>query len=138
MPESDVVAKIPRAVSLDQIVIAKRRWGVSASALAYRLNKLSVLSDWIYRGIVIEIGRRGYRTEEPNEMEREESLLWKKVLGDLWSKKITKKDIAKELAVPIEEIENLVFGLVLRKGTTPEERQRGVGQPGLRLIKDGV
>ncbi len=95
MPQSDIEAKIPRALTLDQIVIAKRRWGVSAAALAYRLNKLGILSNWLYRGMVIEMGRRDYRKNEPNEMDREESVVWQKVFSDLWSKKITKDTIAK-------------------------------------------
>ena len=115
MPQSDIEAKIPRALNLDQIKIAKQRWGVSTSALAYRMNKLGILSPWLYRGIVIEIGRRGYRTEEPNEMPREESIVWRTVLNDLWSSKISKNHIATELHIPVEELENLIFGLVLSK-----------------------
>lgn len=134
MPQSDIEAKIPRALTLDQIVIAKRRWGVSAAALAYRLNKLGILSDWLYRGMVIEMGRRDYRKNEPNEMEREESVVWQKVFSDLWSKKITKDTIAKELHVPIAEIENLIFGLVIRKGANPEQRKENGPPPGLKLV----
>ncbi|WP_264048838.1 helix-turn-helix domain-containing protein [Methylobacterium flocculans] len=134
MPQSDIEAKIPRALTLDQIVVAKRRWGVSGAALAYRLNKVGILSDWLYRGMVIEMGRRDYRKNEPNEMEREESVVWQKVFSDLWSKKITKDTIAKELHVPISEIENLIFGLVIRKGANPEQRKESGPPPGLKLV----
>jgi Zn-dependent peptidase ImmA (M78 family) len=134
MPQSDIEAKIPRALTLDQIVIAKRRWGVSAAALAYRLHKLGILSDWLYRGMVIEMGRRGYRDDEPNEMEHEESVVWQKVFSDLWSKKITKDTIAADLHVPIGEIENLIFGLVIRKGVNPDQRRAGVRPVGLKLV----
>ncbi|WHQ72508.1 XRE family transcriptional regulator [Methylorubrum extorquens] len=134
MPQSDIEAKIPRALTLDQIVIAKRRWGVSVGALAYRLNKLGILSDWLYRGMLIEMGRRDYRKNEPNEMEREESVVWQKVFSDLWSKKITKDTIARELHVPIAEIENLIFGLVIRKGVSPEQRKESGPPPGLKLV----
>ena len=132
MPQSDVEAKIPRALTLDQIKVAKQRWGVSTSALAYRLNKLGILSPWLYRGIVIEIGRRGYRTEEPNEMPREESIVWRKVLNDLWSSKISKNHIADDLKIPVGELENLIFGLVLSKsaGAAP-----GAGRPPLTLVQ---
>ena len=133
MPQSDVEAKIPRALTLDQIVIAKRRWGVSASALAYRLNKLGKISDWLYRGIVIEMGRRGYRDNEPNMIEREESVLWRKVLSDLWSKKINKDRIAAELHVPVYEIENVIFGLVLHTGAGMGDTNKSP-QSGLRLV----
>ncbi len=135
MPQSDIEAKIPRALSLDQIVLAKRRWGVSAAALAYRLNKLGIISDWLYRGMVIEMGRRKYRENEPNEIDREESVIWQKVFSDLWSKKITKQTIADELKVPIAEIENLIFGLIIRKGTNPEQREKGKNPGALKLVQ---
>jgi len=134
MPEADIKSKIPRAPSLDQIVVAKRRWGVSASALAYRLHKLEIMSSWLYRGIVIEIGRRGYRTAEPNGIAREESLLWKKVLSDLWHDKITKAHIAADLRLPPDEIENLVFGLNETQGVRPNEAGEQPRKPSLHLV----
>jgi Zn-dependent peptidase ImmA (M78 family)/DNA-binding XRE family transcriptional regulator len=134
MPEADVKSKIPYALSLDQIVVAKRRWGVSVSALAYRLHKLGIISSWLYRGMVIEIGRRGYRTAEPNGLAREESLLWKKVLSDLWHDRITKAHIAAELRLPSDEVENLVFGLNGMPGARLSEMGEQTGRPSLRLV----
>ncbi len=131
MPQEDVRAKIPRALSLNEIIIAKRRWGVSASALAYRLSKLGILSEWQYRGMVIEIGRRGYRTSEPNPMPREESVVWKRVLSELWAEGITKSHIARDLSLPAAEVENLVFGLTERKGARPGEP---TSKPNLQLV----
>lgn len=112
MPEADVRAKLPFVTSLDQILRAKRRWGVSVSALAYRLHKLGIMSDWQYRGAVIEIGRRGYRTTEPDGMLREGSVIWKMVLEGLWHERITRTEIADALALPPMEIEKLLFGLL--------------------------
>ncbi|MBF0858698.1 ImmA/IrrE family metallo-endopeptidase [Gluconobacter sp. LMG 31484] len=112
MPEADVRAKLPFVTSLDQIVQAKKRWGVSVSALAYRLHKLKTLSDWQYRGTVIELGKRGYRTTEPHPLEREESAVWKMVLEDLWRDRLTKLEIAKALGLPPMEVEKLLFGLL--------------------------
>jgi Zn-dependent peptidase ImmA (M78 family) len=134
MPEADVRAKLPRAPSLDQIVQAKRRWGVSVSALAYRLHKLGIVSNWLYRGMVIEIGRRGYRTAEPNGIVREESLLWKKVLSDLWHDRITKAHIAADLRLPPDEVENLVFGLNGTPSAPPEHARDRSAKPALRLV----
>lgn len=112
MPEDDIRARVPRRISLDGIVRAKRRWRVSAAALAYRLHKLGTLSDWHYRSICIEMNRRGFRDNEPESIEREESIVWRKVLSELWSDKLTKAHIAAELHLPAQEIENLMFGLV--------------------------
>jgi Zn-dependent peptidase ImmA (M78 family) len=137
MPEPDIRAKIPWAVSLDALVIAKRRWGVSASALAYRLHKLGILTDWLYRGMVIEMGRRGFRSAEPNGMPRESSVLLRRVLIDLWHDGISRSHIAKELSIPPEELENLIFGL-LGEPSHARMENRGLGplspEGGLRLV----
>jgi len=132
MPEADVRSKIPRHISLDGIVSAKKRWGVSVAALAYRLHKLGTLSDWHYQGMCIEMNRRGYRENEPNGLPREESVVWRKVLTELWTDKVTKAHVAEQLHLPSEEIENLVFGLA----GYPQQRTLNALQskPQLRLI----
>ncbi|SER83563.1 Zn-dependent peptidase ImmA, M78 family [Nitrosomonas sp. Nm51] len=110
MPESDVISRLPRISTLDQIIQAKTRWGVSAAALAYTLHKLGIISDWQHRTICIELPKR-YGTTEPNGIERERSVVWEKVLRELWNERTTKADVAESLHVPTEEIENLIFGL---------------------------
>ena len=112
MPQADVSARVPYITSLDQLVLAKRRWGVSVAALAYRLHRLEILSDWQYRMFCIQMNSTGYRTKEPNPLPREESAVWSKVLTQLWSERITKSHVAADLFIPVDEIENLVFGLV--------------------------
>lgn len=122
MPQADVLARVPYITSLDQLVVAKKRWGVSVAALAYRLHRLEILSDWQYRMFCIQMNSTGYRTTEPNPLPREESAVWSKVLTQLWSERITKNHVAADLFIPAEEIENLVFGLVAAP-------QRAEGRP---------
>lgn len=111
MPSDDVRAKIHGTVTIDIILRAKFRWRVSAMSLAYRLHSLGILSDWQYKSICIELSRRGYRSGEPMGIERETSTAWKKVLTLLWKEKITKNDIAKDLNLPLDEIEGLIWSL---------------------------
>ena len=111
MPSADVKSRLPYVTSLDQIIKAKRFWGVSAAALVYRLKKLSILSEWQYRDYYIQMSKLGYRTSEPNGMERETSSVWSQVFKKLWNEKITKNHVAENLNLPMEEIANLVFGL---------------------------
>lgn len=111
MPEADIMNEASYISSVPQIIQAKRRWKVAAMALAYRLHGLRLLSDWSYRSICIELGKRGYRSSEPIGVERETSTLLAKVLTALWSKRLTKADIARDLAVPLDEVETLIFGL---------------------------
>jgi Zn-dependent peptidase ImmA (M78 family) len=129
MPQADVLARVPYITSLDQLVVAKKRWGVSAAALAYRLHRLEILSDWQYRMFCIQMNSSGYRTKEPNPLPREESAVWSKVLTQLWSERITKSHVAADLFIPADEIENLVFGLV----AVPERPEGRPARPWLRV-----
>jgi Zn-dependent peptidase ImmA (M78 family)/DNA-binding XRE family transcriptional regulator len=111
MPEADVKSSLGRAYTVSQIIKAKQRWKVSAMALATRLHGLGMLSDWNYRSIIIELGQRGYRTGEPVGVERETSTVLGKVLAALWKNGVTRSEIARELNLPWEEVETLIFDL---------------------------
>lgn len=99
-------------------------------ALAYRLHALGLLTEWRYKSACIELGRRGYRTGEPQGITRETSAIWKKVFAQLWKEKVTKADIAKRLNLPPDEVESLIWGL-----TGPTGKPDGPQLEGLRLIK---
>jgi Zn-dependent peptidase ImmA (M78 family) len=129
MPRDDVLATIPFVTSLDQLVRAKGRWGVSGAALAYRLHKLSLLTDWHYRTFCIRINQQ-YGTDEPNGLPPERSSVWQMILTDLWKEGVTKGHIAAQLAIPSDEMENLLFGLT--GDVRPPERSSG--GPVLRAI----
>lgn len=111
MPAADVKSRIAHVYSAAQIIKAKTRWKVSAMALATRLHGLGMLSDWNYRSIIIELGQRGYRKAEPVGVERETSTVLEKVLAALWKNGVTRSQIAKELNLPWEEVETLIFDL---------------------------
>lgn len=112
MPKEDVVARAPRFITADVVIGMKKRWRVSAMAMAYRLQSLGLLSDWQYKSICIELTRRGYRSNEPIGIDRETSAIWRKVLAQLWTEKVTKSNIAQQLSWPLDEVEGLVSGLV--------------------------
>jgi Zn-dependent peptidase ImmA (M78 family) len=130
MPKADVRSRLPFVSRLDELVVAKKRWGVSTAALAYRLHKLGILSDWQYRMFCIQMNQRGYRTEEPHGLPREESVIWKKVFTELWTDGISKNQVAADLHVPADELENLVFGLT--GAITPLARTKG--RPNLKAV----
>ena len=111
MPEADIMNSAAYIITAKQIIAKKLRWKVSAMALAYRMHKLRLLTEWNYRSICIELGKMGYRSGEPSGIERETSTLIAKVLAALWTKRLTKREIAKDLALPLEEIEALIFSL---------------------------
>jgi hypothetical protein len=59
----------------------------------------------------IQATELGYRNAEPFGAAREQSVVWQKVLTALWRERVTKTEIAEALHVPLQEIENLLFGL---------------------------
>jgi Zn-dependent peptidase ImmA (M78 family)/DNA-binding XRE family transcriptional regulator len=111
MPKDDVKAFMPRPITAERIVNAKARWRVSAMALTYRLNAIGLLTDWQYKSMCIELGRRGYRSGEPIGIQRETSAVWQKVLTELWKERTTKEKIAESLSLPLDELESLIWGL---------------------------
>jgi Zn-dependent peptidase ImmA (M78 family) len=129
MPTDDLVAHVPFATDLNRLIRAKARWGVSLSAIAYGLHKLGRISDWNYRMFCIQINRN-YGSGEPNGLPPERSSIWQMVLTELWKDGITRNDIATDLHIPAEEVENLLFGL------TGEVRppERSIGKPNLRAV----
>jgi Zn-dependent peptidase ImmA (M78 family)/DNA-binding XRE family transcriptional regulator len=114
MPPQSILAKAPKNPSLKQIIQAKRPWKVSAAALTHRLHQLKVLSDWRYRTLWIEIGERGYRTDEPEpRIARETSQILNKVFAALRKEGCTKAEIARDLKVYPDDLDALVFGLAI-------------------------
>lgn len=118
IPPNDLLAKLPRAHSLQQIIQWKKRWGVSAAALNYALRKNELISEWNYRGNYIQLNKLG-RQNEPEAMERETSQIWRKILTALWSEGVSTSHIARELSIPETEISNLLFGIAVAV-TAPE------------------
>jgi Zn-dependent peptidase ImmA (M78 family)/DNA-binding XRE family transcriptional regulator len=128
MPEADVRARVPSLVTLDYILAAKKRWRVSAMALAHRLRSIYALSDWQYKSICIELSKRGYRSSEPDGIDRETSLIWKKIFEQLWRERITKHDVASDLRIPLDELEGLIWEI------TSVSRRPAKGKPNLSVL----
>ncbi|MGB8900740.1 MAG: ImmA/IrrE family metallo-endopeptidase [Methylocella sp.] len=118
MPEDDVRARMPRFVTVDTVIDAKKRWRVST--MAHRLHTLGILSDWQYKSACIELGRRGFRSSEPGGIERETSRVWQKGLSQLWTERRTKNEIADALHIPLDELEGLIWGLTGGPMARPE------------------
>jgi Zn-dependent peptidase ImmA (M78 family)/DNA-binding XRE family transcriptional regulator len=122
MPEGDVLAHLPYVCSLSQIITNKSRWKVSVAALNYRLHKLGRTTEWQNRNLCIQIARSGYGKREPYPIAREMSVVWEKVLKCLWTERVTRAEIAKELCLPPSEVESLVFGVLGNSTPRPERK----------------
>lgn len=130
MPYADVLARTPYVACLDNIVEDKIRWGVSAKALAYRLHKMEIITDWQYRTFCIQINRK-YGNQEPDGLSQERSSIWQMVLREMWKDGISRNHIAAQLNIPHYEMENLLFGLTGETGPPT----RPLGQPALKAVK---
>ena len=111
MPQEDVRARVGANPSVQRILSLKARWRVSAMALAYRCHQLRLLTDWAYRSVCIDLSQRGYRSGEPQGMERDTSRVWKQVFDQLWREGQSRSRIARDLALPEDELLRLTFGL---------------------------
>lgn len=113
MPEGSVLANAPVLPTVDQLINHKVFWTVSVAALAYKLKEIGLVNDWHYRSLCIEIAQRGYHKSEPNEAPRETSQVFKKVFAALREEGLSRSDIANALAVHVNELDEIVFGLAL-------------------------
>jgi Zn-dependent peptidase ImmA (M78 family)/DNA-binding XRE family transcriptional regulator len=134
MPRESVFASAPHDSTLAQIDRAKALWGVSSLALVYRMHKLGLLTDWNYRSLCIAISKRG-RAVEVNGMERETSQVLAKVMSQLREEGVTRAVIARELMMPVQELDKLVFGLVLTGVSGQGEESSDQNRPQLRVVK---
>jgi Zn-dependent peptidase ImmA (M78 family)/DNA-binding XRE family transcriptional regulator len=110
MPPADLMDRLPVVRGLRDLLEGKKRWRVSAAALAYTLHKQGIISDWHYRGYCIELNKYG-GASEPFGIEPENSQVWQKILTDLWRQGITISHIAQDLKIPERELSNLLFGI---------------------------
>lgn len=111
MPKSEMLALAGRCRSVEDVLLLKKRWNVSAMALVYRLHKVGVLTEWLYKSLCIELSTRGMRTHEVDSAERETSLIFKKVFEAMKMRGQGLREIASGLQLPVEEVHRLVFGL---------------------------
>lgn len=131
MPASNVLADAPRHPTIEQLIQIKKRWKVSVAALAHRLHELKALTDWHYRTINVEMGRRGYRTDEPDPIHRETSQVLNKVFAALRREGFGKADLAQELHLEVRDLDALVFGLAMLP-VDPDTELSAPGTPRLR------
>ena len=138
MPRASVLAMAPRSITIKSLIKYKKLWSVSVAALNYRLHSLGLSMEWAYRTLCIQIAQEGYRTEEPESIAHERSVILEKIFAALRADGVGKAGVAGELAISPEEINELTFGLMLNvlKGQSANPSDSG-GKSGahLRLVK---
>ena len=118
------------------IIAAKKRWFVSALAYSHRLHELGLLTDWNYRQLCIRL-RTHFKDAEPEGGMRESSQALAKILGSLRASGVTRKVIAKDLAISVADLDDLLFGLVLTPvdgGSSPQPGSGNVSHATLKVM----
>ncbi|KOX63827.1 XRE family transcriptional regulator [Pseudomonas psychrophila] len=111
MPKESILASGWRCRSTADIIEFKKIWNVSAMALAYRLHSTGILTEWLYRGICIDLSTRGARTREIDPAPKETSQILQKVFGILRDQGKSMRAIAEELKVGGDDLTPIIFGL---------------------------
>jgi hypothetical protein len=108
--------------------------------LAHRMHRLGLLSDWQVRSTYIQLGKLGYRDGEPGGIERERSQILAKVFAALRTEGLSRREIARQLAIPVDELNRSTFGLTLAPAAGGPQHGAGSdappsgGPPALRVV----
>lgn len=105
LPERPFRQMAPTAPILDVLLGLKSSWRVSVAAMVKRGSDLQLYSEWQARQAWIELSRRGWRTQEPDPVPHEYSLLFAKIQELLARRGKAFQDIAEELHLPWSDVQ---------------------------------
>lgn len=114
MPRSDVIGAIHgNNLMLEDVLMLKRRWRVSAMALNLRVHRLGVISDWTYSTLAKQLSMAGFRRGEPgSDLRAESSSLLTQVMSDMRSRGQGFSELARLLDVRAQDVQDLMLGIV--------------------------
>lgn len=114
MPRSDVIGAIhSNNLMLEDVLMLKRRWRVSAMALNLRAHRLGVVSDWTYSTLAKQLSMAGFRRGEPgSDLRTESSSLLTQVMSDMRSRGQGFAELARLLDVRAQDVQDLMLGIV--------------------------
>ncbi|GAB4463350.1 MAG: ImmA/IrrE family metallo-endopeptidase [Armatimonadaceae bacterium] len=98
----------PTFPQLSHLFTAKARWQVSVQALIRRCFTLGIYTETQYRNAIRKMYDNGWRTSEPNQLEWEHSRIFEKVFTYLREQNQTAYDFAREIHLPMDELESLL------------------------------
>jgi Zn-dependent peptidase ImmA (M78 family) len=138
MPRSAVRSMVKGNIDLASLVRLKHYWGTSAAAVAFRLHQLEIITEWNYRWLFRELSVRGWRSNEPEPIERERSQVLGKVFDALADEGVDRRRVAAILNIPLGDLQTLIFGLadVSSSGASSPAKGNTVNRPRLTLAPD--
>ncbi|MDI3325594.1 ImmA/IrrE family metallo-endopeptidase [Pontibacterium granulatum] len=135
MPEGSVRSHGRSFPTIEELIQLKKNWTVSVAALTRRLYDLDIISEWHYRSLSVDLGRRGYYKTEPDSVTREQSLLLTKVVSAMNKSGTSTSDVARELSIPRQELDVLLFTAHLATNNSTPNSKPERSPPKLRLVK---
>ena len=132
MPRTSVLASGLRNASAQHIIATRGQWQVSAMALAHRLHELSLLTEWGYRAVCVDLARLGYRDGEPGGITPEHSSTIMEALQTTRPDTSLLTEAAADLHLTVEELEKYVRGILPASATT--HRRTPPRRPTLTLL----
>ena len=113
MPRASVLANRAPNGDFAQSRFNSRNNGSCLCRLCVSPHALGLLTDWHYRTLCIEIGQSGYRRTEPEGAQRERSHILATVFSALREEGVSKMAVAEQLQFDVDELDKLVFGLMI-------------------------
>ncbi|MFI9011860.1 helix-turn-helix domain-containing protein [Actinosynnema sp. NPDC053489] len=131
LPRAGLLAAVPRGPLTEQVAAHATTWHVSPLALAHRLRELDLLTRAQHATVCAHLTRRA----ATGLVHRESSQLLTKVFRALRAQGTTPHGIARELLLDVEELNGLVFGLVLTALPGVGDPGRPTARPDLTLVR---
>ena len=113
-------------VHISELLILKKRFGISIQALLHRMHELGIISDSYYRRWCIYINKTGWKKHEPEELVRETPKWLARNLSRLVGEgAITREEAERTLGtnIDIEEPQNIVQRRAFLKLPVDKRRQ---------------
>lgn len=109
MPAAVIRAELPTRLNWRRYLELKLRWGTSLAALVRRAKDVRVISDSACQRAMIELGRRGWRREEPGVLLAPETpeLIGRALTLLEQERRIVLEDFAAELQLPVGDLRAL-------------------------------
>ncbi|HHP7239593.1 helix-turn-helix domain-containing protein [Longibacter sp.] len=86
-----------QTIQLKELLLLKKRYGVSMQALLYRMKDLEIISAHHYKQWFIQISKQGWRTSEPEELPRETADWFRRSVLRAYSEELLPKKEAERM-----------------------------------------
>ena len=103
-----LVGEHRRFIDVEELILLKKRFGISIQALLYRMKDLQIISASLHREWCLFINQQGWKQEEPAKLKREEPQWLRRTVykgyAEGW---INQSDAERLLGEPVKPSDNL-------------------------------